>query len=132
MGDDGHPAVIDAYWRAVRDRDPAPIADLVSEDFVEDWPQSGVRIRGAEAWGQVVTGHPSYPAVAVRRILGAGKVWVCEADFDYGGDAGVWRICSVLELSGERITRITQYFGAPFPAADWREGITEPIGGDPA
>lgn len=127
MIDDAHPAIISAYWRAVRDRDTAPITSLVTDGFIEDWPQSGERIRGAEAWGRVVTGHPAYPAVRVRRIVGAGNVWICEADFDYGGEIGVWRICSVMELSGQRIARITQYFGAPFPAADWRTGITEPM-----
>lgn len=130
MGSAGHPAVIDAYWRAVRDRDPASIAGLVTGDFVEDWPQSGERIRGAEAWGRVVVGHPGYPAVTLRRVVGAANVWVCKADFDYGGETGVWRICSLLELSGDRIARITQYFGPPFPAADWRTGITEAIPAD--
>ena len=74
-----------------------------------------------------MSGHPTYPAVSIRRVVGAGDVWVCEADFDYGGETGVWRICSVAEVSGDRIARITQYFGAPFPAADWRSEITEPI-----
>jgi hypothetical protein len=128
MGDRPHPTIIDEYWRAVRDRDPSRIAALVTDDFVEDWPQSGERIRGADAWGRVVHGHPAYPTVSVRRIVGATDVWACEADFDYGGETGVWRICSIIELSGERIARITQYFGAPFPAADWRNEITEPIG----
>lgn len=128
MGDRPHPAIIDEYWRAVRDRDPSRISALVTDDFVEDWPQSGERIRGADAWARVVQGHPAYPTVSVRRIVGADDVWACEADFDYGGETGMWRICSVLELSGERIARVTQYFGAPFPAADWRTEITEPIG----
>ena len=36
MREDGPPAVIETRWRAVRDRDPTPIADLVTEDFIED------------------------------------------------------------------------------------------------
>ena len=127
MSDRRYPAVLDAYWGAVTDRQADAIAALVADDFVEDWPQSGERIRGASAWAAVVGGHPAYPRVSVRRIVGDGDVWVCQADFDYGGETGVWRICSVLELSGGRIARITQYFGAPFPAAAWRHGITEPM-----
>ena len=123
-----HPAVVDAYWQAVRDRDASGIADLVTEDFIEDWPQSGERIRGAAAWAQVVNGHPTYPSVSVRRILGSGDVFVCEAEFDYGGESAAWHICSIMELSGERIRRIVQYFGAPFPTPEWRREITEPIG----
>lgn len=119
------PPVVDEYWRSVSDRDTSRIDSLVTDDFVEDWPQSGERIKGAEAWRQVVSGHPTYPSVSVRRIVGSGNVWACEADFDYGGETGVWRICSIIEVSGDRIARVTQYFGAPFPPADWRRGITE-------
>ena len=53
---------------------------------------------------------------------------MCEVDFDCGGVTGLWRICSIFELDGGRIARVTQYLGAPFPAAEWRAGITEPIG----
>lgn len=127
MDRDTHPAVIDRYWQAIRDRDPAQVNGLLTDDFVEDWPQSGERVRGAEAWRRVVMGHPTYPDVSVRRIFGAGAVWVSEVDFDYGGETGTWRICSVHELSDDRIARITQYFGPPFPVADWRDGITELI-----
>lgn len=125
MSDQRYPTVLDAYWQAVKDREANGIEGLVTDDFVEDWPQSGERIRGTSAWAAVVSGHPAYPIVSIRRIVGGGDVWICEADFDYGGEKGVWRICSVLELSGGRIARITQYFGAPFPAAEWRQGITE-------
>lgn len=56
-----------------------------------------------------------------------GDVWACEADFDYGGATGVWRICSILEPSDGRVARVTQYVGAPFPAADWQRDITQAI-----
>ena len=59
------------------------------------------------------------------RIVGRADLWLCEAPFDYGGEGGVWHICSVMELHGDCIARISQYFGPPFPAADWRENITE-------
>lgn len=127
MRDEAHPAILDTYWEAVRDRDVERIAGLFTDDFIEDWPQSGERVRGFEGWRQVVDGHPTYPAATVRRILGGGDVWVCEVDFDYGGETGLWRICSVFELMDGRIARVTQYFGAPFEAAEWRVGITEPL-----
>jgi len=124
------PACVTQYWQAVSNRDASRIPDIVTSDFTEDWPQSGEQIRGSQAWARVVDGHPTYPAVSVRRIVGVDDLWVCEADFDYR-DGAPWRICAVMELSGQgvpRITRITQYFGPPFPAAAWRSGITDSIG----
>ena len=102
------------------ERDTSSISSLVTEDIVEDWPPSGQRIRGAATWTRVGEGH-----LSVRRIVGAQGVWGCEADFDYGGETGVWSICSVLALAGDLVARVTQSFGAPFPAADWRSEMTE-------
>lgn len=121
-----HPQVLDRYWDDVSRRDTTAIDSLVTDDFIEEWPQSGERLRGAQSWRRIVAEHPTYPQVTLRRIVGSDAVWACEADFDYGGGA-VWRICSIVELRGDRIARVTQYFGQPFPPADWRRGITEPI-----
>lgn len=118
------PAVVRRYWQAVASRDIAAVGGLLTPDFVEEWPQSGELIRGADAWRRLVERHPTYPAVRLRRTRGSGSLFVCEADFDYG-DGDPWRICSILELRGDRIAHITQYFGAPFPRAEWRADIVE-------
>jgi ketosteroid isomerase-like protein len=119
-------ALIERYWAAVNERDVERLRELVSEDFVEDWPQSGERIRGIDAWHRMATAHPTYPSVTPVRTLGEGDLWVTEALFDYGqGDP--WRVCAILELSGDRIAQVTEYFGAPFEVPEWRAGMTERI-----
>lgn len=119
-------ALLERYWALVAGRDTGPAIDeLVSEDFVEDWPQSGERLHGSGAWRRVVADHPAYPAVTLRRIIGCGEIWACEADFAYPGAPDPWRICAIVELRAGRIARITQYFGAPFDAAAWRASFTE-------
>ena len=120
------PAVIDRYWEAVRERDLEAVRACVTDDFVEDWPQSGERIRGIDDWHRMATAHPTYPSVTPVRTVGEGDLWVTEALFDYGG-GDPWRVCAILELSGERIARVTEYFGAPFEVPEWRAGMTERI-----
>jgi ketosteroid isomerase-like protein len=75
------PAVIDRYWEAVRERDLEAVRACVTDDFVEDWPQSGERIRGIDDWHRMATAHPTYPSVTPVRTVGEGDLWVTEALF---------------------------------------------------
>jgi hypothetical protein len=36
-------------------------------------------------------------------------------------------VCAIFELSGDRIGRVTEYFGPPFEAPDWRAELTQRI-----
>jgi hypothetical protein len=120
------PELIDRYWEAVNQRDLERVRACVTDDFVEDWPQSGERIRGIDAWHRMATTHPTYPSVTPVRTMGEGDLWVTEALFDYGG-GDPWKVCAILELSGDRIAKVTEYFGAPFEVPEWRAGMTERI-----
>jgi hypothetical protein len=75
-----HPTIVDEYWRMVRDRDPSRIAALVTDDFVEDWPQSGERIRGADGWRRVRVG---------ARIVGASSATSVVVSLPERGDLAV-------------------------------------------
>ena len=119
--------VIARYWDAVAARDLQSLRPLLTEDFVEDWPQSGERIRGPDNWHGMATSHPAYPSVEAVRTLGEGDVWVTEARFDYGGGDPPWSVCAIFEFSGDRIAKVTEYFGAPFEAPEWRDPFTERI-----
>ena len=49
MREETHPAILDTYWEAVRDRDVERIASLFTDDFVEDWAavrRARTRLRG--------------------------------------------------------------------------------------
>jgi hypothetical protein len=45
-------------------------------------------------------------------------VWVAELVADYGEER--WHVVSVMEFEGDRIARMTDYFGPAFPAPAWR------------
>ncbi len=119
--------LIARYWEAVRDRDLERVRACVTEDFVEDWPQSGERIRGIDNWHAMATSHPTFPGVDLVRTIGGGDVWVTEARFDYGGGRPPWSVCAIFEFSGDRIAKVTEYFGTPFDAPEWRKEFTERI-----
>ena len=115
-----------AFWESLSRRDFDAASAALHREFVEDWPQSGERIVGVPNWLRIVSEHPTFPAIQPLRTIGTGDVWVSECRFDYG-DVALWSICAVQEFRDGKIARITEYFGQPFGAADWRVDIVERI-----
>jgi ketosteroid isomerase-like protein len=121
------PDAVVRFWDALERKDLEGATAFLHEAFVEDWPQSGERIVGADDWLRMATHHPTFPAVQVTRTTGCDDTWVVEADFRYVPDEGPWRVCALHEVRDGRIAKITEYFGAPFEAAEWRSDWVERI-----
>ena len=103
--------------------------ELRRPDFVMEMPQSGERVRGRDAMRQMQERFPGGgPTVALRRVVGAGRVWVAEATSDYGDDP--WQVVLVVELDGDGlIARETRYYTKGFEAPEWRSDLVEPMAG---
>jgi len=103
------------------------IKEYASDDFVEEWPQSGERLTKAAATRMA----ESYPAMSgttptfkYRRMLGGGDVYVVEGTIDYGDGVPVSYV-GVGELRDGKIARMTEYFANPFEAPAWRADFVE-------
>jgi hypothetical protein len=105
------------------------LSEMASDDMVQEWPQSGERIRGRD---NVVAVNQSYegatgtaPSMTLRRIVKPGDAWVVEGTIDYGDGTPV-SIVSILETDADgKITRQTDYFANPFDAPEWRRQWVE-------
>jgi hypothetical protein len=63
--------------------------------------------------------HPGKPSgFHVRRILGAGDLWITEYTIDYQGRAAY--TVSIMEFRDGKVVHETQYFADPFEAPAWR------------
>ena len=100
-------------------------------DFVMEMPQSGERIRGREAMRSMQEAFPTPPqGVVLRRVSGAGRLWVVEGLLDYG--EGPWHVLVVFELDESGlISRETRYYAQPFEAPAWRSAWVEAISDEP-
>jgi hypothetical protein len=97
-----------------------------SPDYVMEMPQSGERIRGRDATRAMQEAYPTPPTVTLRRVVGAGRVWVVEGVNDYGGDR--WHVVVTLELDGDgRIRRDTRCYVQGSEPPQWRAAWVEPI-----
>ena len=100
---------------------------LRSPSYVMEMPQSQERIRGRDAMRAMQRAFPTPPrSLAIRRVLGAQKVWVLEGELDYG--EGPWHVCLVMELDDDGlIVRETRYYAERSAAPEWRAEWVEPL-----
>jgi len=97
---------------------PAAEDELRHPDYALEMPQSGERIRGQDNLRAFREAYPNPPTIRPRRVIGAGDVWVVEAQSDYGGQ--IYHVVAIVEIRDGKIWRDTRYFGSPFEAPAWR------------
>src|SRR5204862_6619328 len=91
---------------------------IYREDAVLEYPQSGERIRGRQNIQLSRAAQPNRKRFNVRRIIGAGDLWVTEYVLTYDGRPSY--TVSIMEFSGGKVARETQFFADPFEASAWR------------
>lgn len=117
---------VERYIEILLTRDLDALGEVLHDDFMQEWPQSGERVRGKEACVNITRNYPGGgPTGALRRVVGSGDLWLAEVDMDYptGRTHGVF----VLEFRGDKIARATDWFADPFPAPAWRMEWVEPM-----
>jgi hypothetical protein len=124
-GDAGTRARIRQHWEASESGDSDTEHAIYAEDGILDYPQSGERFRGRSTIQAQRGGHPAERHFSIRRISGAGALWVSECVITYDG-APTYSV-SVMEFADGFVTHETQYFADPFPAAPGRAALAEPI-----
>src|SRR6201997_5308850 len=111
-------AALDQHWAASDANDFETEHRIYHEDAVLEYPQSGERIRGRRNIQITRTIQPSKKRFSVRRVIGRGDLWITEYILTYDGKPS--HTVSIMEFSGDKVARETQYFADPFEASTWR------------
>jgi len=85
MGDREIRAALDRHWAASDANDFEDEHQIYREDAVLEYPQSGERIRGRRKIQSSRAAQPNRKRFAVRRMIGAGDLWVTEYVLTYDG-----------------------------------------------
>jgi ketosteroid isomerase-like protein len=110
----------EAVWRALAAGDWDGAAAYLHPDFVQEWPQSGERIVGADNALAIDRNFPGgMPSMNLRRVHAAGDLAVVEVELTYA-DGSTYLGVSLLEFRDGTIVKETDYFAEPFPAPQWR------------
>jgi hypothetical protein len=127
-GDRRTRAELAKHWQASERGDSDREHAIYAVDAVLDYPQSGERFRGRDTIRAQRGGHPADRHFTIRRIIGAGDLWVSECVITYDGVPSF--SVSIMEFTDGSVTHEVQYFGDTFDAAAWRAPLAEPIPGD--
>jgi SnoaL-like protein len=119
------------FEEVLRTGDFAKVMELAQEyatdDFVEEWPQSGERltkeaaIRIGESYPEMTGKSPNF---TYKRMIGGGDVFVIEGTIDYGDGVPVSYV-GVGELRDGKVRKMTEYFANPFEAPEWRKPFVQ-------
>ena len=129
MGD--NVAMAARFEEAIKAGDFGRMSEMIKEfgtdDFVQEWPQSGERLTKAASM-RLAESYPEMsgttPMFAFRRMLGSGDLFVVEGTIDYGDGIPVSYV-GVAEARDGKIARMTEYFANPFEAPAWRKDFVE-------
>ncbi len=120
-------AALDQHWAASDANDFETEHLIYQENAVLDYPQSGERTRGRSNIQNQRASQPNQKRFTVQRIIGGGDLWVTELILTYDGKPSY--TVSIMEFSGDKVARETQYFADPFPAPAFRAKWVERIKG---
>ena len=123
MDDDEVRAALEHHWAASDADDSVAEHELYAEDAILEYPQSRERIRGRQKIQASRMAQPDKKRFVLKRILGAGGLWVSELLLTYGDQP--FHVVSVMEVAGDKVVRETQYFAEPFEPGASRRQWTE-------
>ncbi len=117
---------LDRHWTASDENNFDVEHDIYREDALLEYPQSGERIRGRRNIPASRVAQPNSKRFRVRRIVGAGDLWVTEFILAYDGRPTY--SVSVMEFLHGKVARETQYFADPFEPGPSRAQWVERMG----
>lgn len=134
MNEQSNRAAIEKYLRALERNDFTDQDGLLTDDVVEDYPQSGERIRGKANRRAIFENYPGRKAAAastnggmggkVLSISGGGDEYTVVGLVNYP-NGETWHMVALLHFNAGKIDRIKSFFAAPFEAPAWRQPYVE-------
>ena len=131
------------YTDAHTRHDYETLGSLRADDWYEEWPQSGERVRGHANDQAIMTNWPGgtpqggpprivgsedrwvlTPAWTYQRIVGSGEMWWADAVGNYP-DGSTWFAIGMFWIRDGQVRRETWFFGPPLPAPAWRAAWVE-------
>jgi ketosteroid isomerase-like protein len=112
-------AALERHWAASAAGNQDEEHEIYHDDVIVEYPQSGERISGRHNIQALRSHHPNRPSgFVVRRMVGAGDLWVTEYSINYDGRTSF--TVSIMEFRDGKVARETQYFADPFEPPAWR------------
>lgn len=119
--------IVERFWATMQTNDFQAVGELLHDDYLLEWPQSGERIRGRASFVAINENYPAHGrwAFAVHRILAEDKEVVSDVDVTDGVITG--RVITFSTIQDGKILHQTEFWPDPFEPAAWRAEWVEKI-----
>jgi ketosteroid isomerase-like protein len=112
--------VVEQFWITMQTNDFRRVGELLHDDYILEWPQSGERIRGR---ANFIAVNENYPAqgrweFTVHQIVAEGDRVVSDVDVTDGAVRG--RVITFSTVREGRILHQTEFWPDPYEAPEWR------------
>jgi hypothetical protein len=101
--------VVGAFWDRIQARDWTGLGRLLSDDFVVDWPDTRLRIRGRETYVEFNRTYPEGWTIEVVGIVADGSTVVSEVRVPHT-EQGVYYVLSILHVDGDHLVGGREYW----------------------
>jgi ketosteroid isomerase-like protein len=117
--------VVKRFWALMQSNDFHSVGEVLSDDFVLEWPQSGERIRGRENFGRMNAEYPAHGVwkFTINRILVDGDEAVSDVLVTDGVQQA--RAISFFHVVDGKIQKLLEFWPDPFPAPNHRQHLVE-------
>ena len=117
--------VVERFWDLMRTNDFHSVGEVLSDDFVLDWPQSNERIRGRQNFARMNQEYPAngrWQFIINRIIADEGEV---VSDVSVTDGVQKARAITFFTIEDGQIVSMLEFWPDPFPAAENRKHLVE-------
>ena len=120
--------VVREFWRLMGTNDFHSVKAVLAPGVLVDWPQSNERIRGPENFARMNAEYPTTGRwrFTIHQLVAQRDVVVTHVGVTDGVQSA--EAISFFTIEGGKIAHLVEYWPEPFPPAQNRRHLTEPLG----
>lgn len=119
--------IVREFWELMKTNDFRSVGQLLSDDYVLEWPQSNERIRGRDNFAAMNEQYPAHGRwnFVINRIVGNEHEAVSDVSITDGVQSA--RVISFTTLQDGKITKQVEFWPENYLAPANRKHLVEPI-----
>ena len=119
--------VLEQFWDAMKTNDFYAVAELLHDEYILEWPQSGERIRGRAHFAAINTYYPAEGKwqFTINQIVAEGEIVVTDVTVTDGSRTD--RAITFSTVRDGKIWKQIEFWPEPFEAPAWRAEWVERI-----
>ncbi len=119
MSEQQNREALERRFEAFERHDIDAFIELLADDYVEEYPQSGERVRGKDNRRKIPENYPGgLPNLVDHSYKISGDLAVIETTLEYDGNR--MYACEIVDFEDGMMKRASAYFGEAFEAPEWR------------